>query len=73
MKRTLIALSGLPLLLAACQPLGGADPLDSAEASMPVRTAGDDDERRWNDDRMQRYSDEFEPTIPLSTTTGVDE
>jgi hypothetical protein len=73
MKRAFISLSGLPLLLAACQPLGGSDPLDSAEAAMPVTSSRYEDERQWNDDRMQRYADDVGPTIPLSTTTGVDE
>ena len=69
--------NGGALALACCRPLGGADPLDSGELSVAVTevvpsSVDWDQERRLQDDRVQRLSGESDYGTTTRGSAGVD-
>jgi hypothetical protein len=71
-----LAIGGV-LALACCRPLGGADPLDSGELSVAVTeavpsSADWDQERRLQDERVERLSGESDYGSTTRGSAGVD-
>ena len=76
LTKGVLAIGGA-LALACCGPLGGADPLDSGELSAAVTEvvpsrADWEQERRIQDERVQRLSGESDYGSTTKGSAGVD-
>jgi hypothetical protein len=76
LTKDVLAIGGA-LALSGCGPLGGADPLDSGELAVAVTqdvpsSADRQEERRLQDERVQRLSGESDYGSTTKGSAGVD-